>query len=562
MNLKSIRSKLLLGFGIILVLVLFMSIFTIYNVNKTNNVAEELVTNDLEELIIYQNLRYNVAERISVTRGYLLYGDPELKEKFYQYTEESKGLEKALEGYLSDSERPLAQEIIEDSIAWGDYISDSVYSVYETDKTKAIENNKLAREKSEEIMGLLKTAVDAENITVQDMGNDIVSNGIATEISNLTITIIVLLTGIVIALVVAHIIVKPILLVVERLQLVADGDFTGEEMITKSKDEVGTLIVTMNKMVSSIRDVIKQVRDTSEQVAAASEELTASAEQTSTATEQISTAIQEISEGSNQQVSTVRDTSDIILEISKGMEQVATSIQSVAELTVETNDKSTAGSLVVNRTIEQMNSVQKQVADTSSVINTLGMKSNEIGQIVQLITQIANQTNLLALNAAIEAARAGEHGRGFAVVADEVRKLAEQSGLAADQISSLVSQIQEESLKAIESMELGTSSVTEGIDMVRETGDSFKDIIKMIEVISSQSQEVSAIVEQVNAGSSGMVQMIEDVANISEQSAGNSQNVAASAEEQLASMEEIATSASSLSQMAEDLQSLVRTFKV
>ncbi|MFZ3591662.1 methyl-accepting chemotaxis protein [Bacillus sp. DJP31] len=318
----------------------------------------------------------------------------------------------------------------------------------------------------------------------------------------------------------------------------------------------------MNKMVSGLREVIQQVRFTSEQVAASSEELTASAEQTSTATEQISVAIQEVSEGSSQQVSTVRKTSDIVLEISKGMEQVATSIQSVAELTVESNDKSTAGNLVVNRTIEQMNSVQNQVADTSSVINALGVKSNEIGQIVQLITQIANQTNLLALNAAIEAARAGEHGRGFAVVADEVRKLAEQSGLAAGQISGLVGQIQEESLKAVESMELGTSAVVDGIDMVRQTGDAFKDIIKMIEVISSQSQEVSAIVEQVNAGSAGMVQMIEDVANISEQSAGNSQNVAASAEEQLASMEEIATSATSLSEMAEYLQNLVRKFKV
>lgn len=559
---KSIRTKLLLGFSIVLLLVAFMAIFTIYNSNKTNNLANELVTDDLEELIIYQNLRFNVAERIAVTRGYLLYGDIALKEKFYAYTEESKQLEKDLDGYLSETERPLAEEIIKESIAWGDYISEKVYGVYDIDPTKANENNKLARTKSVDLMELIQSAVDIENKAVQELGNDILKKGKATELSNLVISIIVLIAGITIALVVARIIVKPILEVVQRLQIVADGDFTGEEMVTKSKDEVGTLIITMNKMVSGLREVIQQVRFTSEQVAASSEELTASAEQTSTATEQISVAIQEVSEGSSQQVSTVRKTSDIVLEISKGMEQVATSIQSVAELTVESNDKSTAGNLVVNRTIEQMNSVQNQVADTSSVINALGVKSNEIGQIVQLITQIANQTNLLALNAAIEAARAGEHGRGFAVVADEVRKLAEQSGLAAGQISGLVGQIQEESLKAVESMELGTSAVVDGIDMVRQTGDAFKDIIKMIEVISSQSQEVSAIVEQVNAGSAGMVQMIEDVANISEQSAGNSQNVAASAEEQLASMEEIATSATSLSEMAEYLQNLVRKFKV
>ncbi|MBM7659789.1 methyl-accepting chemotaxis protein [Bacillus mesophilus] len=559
---KSIRTKLLLGFGIILLLVVVMSIFTIVNTGKTNNLAEELVTDDLEELIIYQTLRFNMAERIAVTRGYLLYGDQELKDKFFAYTEESKQLEKDIQGYLSDTERPLAEEIITKSIAWGDYITKNVYDVYDQNQAAAIENNKLVREDAVEIMNLLGSAVEEENKTVQNMGKDILTNGKATESSNIVISIIVILAGIGIAFFVANLIVKPILQVVGRLQTVASGDFSGEEMVTKSKDEVGTLIKTMNKMVTELRSVIEQVRNTSEQVAASSEELTASAEQTSTATEQISTAIQEVSEGSNEQVSTVKKSNEIVLEISKGMNQVASSIQSVAELTVETTEKSNEGNTVVERTIQQMNDVQMQVSETSVVINALGDKSKEIGQIVDLISQIANQTNLLALNAAIEAARAGEHGRGFAVVADEVRKLAEQSGHAAGQIGSLISDIQAETTKAVDAMERGTLSVNDGMNLVQQSGSSFKEITKMIEVISSQSQEVSAIVEEVTAGSTDMVEMIENVANISEQSSSNAQNVAAAAEEQLASMEEISSSAHSLSNMAEDLQNLVRKFKI
>ncbi|MFC4322254.1 methyl-accepting chemotaxis protein [Litchfieldia salsa] len=559
---KSIRTKLLLGFAIVLLLVVFMSGFTIINSNKTNNIAEELVTDNLEELIIYQTLRFNVAERIAVTRGYLLYGDQELKDKFFSYTEESKELEKKLEGYLSETERNAAEEVIKKSIAWGNYITEEVYGVYDTNQELAIENNKLSRDQAVELMNLLGNLVEEEDKAVHDLGDQILSNAKTTETYNLTLSIIVILAGIAIALVVANIIVKPILKVVERLQAVADGDFTGDALVTKSKDEVGILTTTMNKMVTDLRAVIEQVRFTSEQVAASSEELTASAEQTSTATEQISTAIQEVSEGSSEQLSTVNKSNDIVVEISKGMTQVADSIQSVAHLTVEATEKVTEGNRVVNSTIDQMNDVQKQVLETSTVINALDMKSKEIGQIVELISQIASQTNLLALNAAIEAARAGEHGLGFAVVADEVRKLAEQSGQAAGQISSLIGDIQSETLKAVTSMERGTSSVNDGINLVAQTGSSFNEISSRIEVISSQSQEVSAIVEQVTAGSSDMVAMIENVANFSEQSAGNAQNVAASAEEQLASMEEISSSAQSLSTMAEELQNLVRKFKI
>jgi len=559
---NSIRGKLLLGFGIILFLVLIMAGITIYNVSKTNDLAEELVTDDLEELIIYETLRFNVAERIAVTRGYLLDGDSTFKEKFDQYTTESKELEKELEKYLSEIEQPIATEIIERSVEWGDYISKEVYGVYQSDPTTAIENNRKVRQQAEELMSLLQKAVETEDDTVHGLTEDIMNSGKITERTNMIVSIVVIIMGIIVALVFARMIVKPILQVVGRLQVVAEGDFSGEEMLTTSKDEVGKLILTMYKMVYGLREVIQQVRLTSEQVAASSEELTASAEQTSIATEQISKSIQEVSEGVTHQVASVKKSNDIVGEISKGMEQVASSIQSVAELTVETNERSTVGNDIVNRTIQQMNNVQSQVKETSFVINELGAKSDEIGQIVELITLIANQTNLLALNAAIEAARAGEHGRGFAVVADEVRKLAEQSGDAAGQISGLVGQIQEETRKAVESMEKGTSSVGSGIDMVIETGEAFKHITSMIEDISSQSQEVSAIVEQVNASSQGMVQMIQDVVYVSEQSAGNSQNVAASAEEQFASMEEITTSAKSLSKVAEDLQDLVRKFKV
>ncbi|WP_374702708.1 methyl-accepting chemotaxis protein [Bacillus sp. V5-8f] len=244
------------------------------------------------------------------------------------------------------------------------------------------------------------------------------------------------------------------------------------------------------------------------------------------------------------------------------MSKAAASIQAVADLADTANQKAHAGNHVVGDTVNQINTIQQKVGSTAEVVETLEKKSKEIGQIVDIITQIADQTNLLALNAAIEAARAGEHGKGFAVVADEVRKLAEQSGHAAGEIKALIMHIQMESTKAMQSMHEGTVSVGQGIDMVHQTGKAFKEISNLIEEVSFMSQEVSAIIEQVNASSKNTVDMMEEISYISKQSAANTQNVAASAEEQNASMEEISASSESLSRMAQELQETVSQFKL
>nr|WP_246944852.1 methyl-accepting chemotaxis protein [Bacillus pinisoli] len=559
---KSIRTKLLLGFTIILLLVAGMSIFTIYNTSRTNAIAEEMINDDIEEFDMYQTLRFNVAERIAVTRGYLLYGDPTLKEKFFAYTKESKILEEKLKGYLSDEERPFAQEIITKSEMWGEKLTQEVYNVYETNPEQAILNNKGIRSQSEELMLLLSQAVEKEDTTVTEMGTSIISKGIATERANFIVSICVILSGIGIAFYVSHIITKPILGVISYLKNMANGDFTGEDMNTSSQDEVGVLITAMNAMNTELRHIIRQVRTTSESVAASSEELTASAEGTVMAAQQISTSINDVSEGATSQLRSIQSSHSIVSEIAKGMNEVASSITSVAEKTVETTKQSQIGNDIVQQTISGMKNVQSHVGQTSEVISMLAKKSGEIGQIVELISVISSQTNLLALNAAIEAARAGEHGKGFAVVADEVKKLAEESGKAAGQISELILAIQNETKKAVLSMEQGIDSVTEGMQLVNQTGEAFSVISESVTFISEQSQEVSAIVQQITAGTETMKESISNVASISELSSHNAQNVSASTQESLASIEEISSSSASLAHMAEELQSLVRKFKI
>lgn len=357
-------------------------------------------------------------------------------------------------------------------------------------------------------------------------------------------------------------ITNPIRQIAEEVKKVAKGDLSSISIQVKSKDEIGQLSEHVNMMASQLRQLIRQVNYSAEQVAASSEHLSASAEQTSMASEQIAAAIQEVAKGSEKQVNNAAEANRAVSEISCGMEQTASSIQMVADSAVTANENASNGTRLVDQTMEQMNAVQETVNRISQVVSTLGQKTKEIDQIIGLITQISSQTNLLALNAAIEAARAGEHGRGFAIVADEVRKLAEESGKSTEQIRKLIGEIQAESDKAAEVMNHGTVVVKQGIDMVKETGESFHSIVRMVQEISSQSQEVSAIVQEVNASSHSMVETMEMMANISEQTSGNTQHVAAAAEEQTASMEEITASSFELARMADELKNLVRNFKV
>jgi methyl-accepting chemotaxis protein len=384
--------------------------------------------------------------------------------------------------------------------------------------------------------------------------------------SSLTImsilSVVAVVFGLTIAFFSSRMISKPLKFVTDNVKQVAKGNLTMDPIRIKNNDEIGELAESFNEMGTSLANLIRKVTQTSETVAASSEQLLASSEQTTKATEQITIAIQEVAAGSEHQVSSAMAGNQSIQEISKGMEQVAGSIQIVSDLSVSTSEKAEAGNIVVTETVTQMGIVQDHVSKISNMIHVLGTRSKEIGNIVDLISQVSDQTNLLALNAAIEAARAGEHGKGFAVVADEVRKLAEESNKSTDNIRVLIGQIQKEINEVTLSMEEGTKSVKSGIEKVNETGKSFHEITEMISNITTQTQEVSAIVEEVNASTEDMVQKMSEIATISQQSAGNSQQVAASAQEQNASMEEITASANSLSHMAQELQENVSRFRV
>ncbi|ASS76397.1 hypothetical protein CIG75_16510 [Tumebacillus algifaecis] len=368
--------------------------------------------------------------------------------------------------------------------------------------------------------------------------------------------------SILIVIVISRMLTAPVYRLAAQVKKVADGDLTLDALNMKSRDEIGDLGRDFDKMVDNLRGILHQVSLNSAQVASTSEQLMAGADHTCRAAEQIAASVQEVSSGADKQLQGVTDTTKIVSAMKVNIDQIVSGITTVTDSTRTATERAKDGHDVVDKTIKQMETSTEKIHSTAQVLNKLGQKTDEIGQIVALITSIAGQTNLLALNAAIEASRAGEQGKGFAVVADEVRKLAEQSASAADHIRALIGEVQTDAGVAIVSMNEGTKSFDEGIRMIHLTGDSFRGIHAAVNSLAKQAQDTVEAVEQVNAGTQELVLAIDTIASFSDQAAGNTQQVAATVQEQTASMEEITSASNMLAKMANELQDSVSAFKL
>lgn len=350
--------------------------------------------------------------------------------------------------------------------------------------------------------------------------------------------------------------------IVQRVIQVADGDLRDFDMADTSSDEIGQLGVAIKAMTEKLCNVISLVAQSAEQVAASAGQLKTGAEQSAEGACQVASSITEVAEGSEKQSNAIKKTATVVEQISAQIEQAATNVN-IAETTSEkTENAAKAGGKTIEAAVRQMVNIENKVIHSAKVVVKLGERSKEIGQIVDTIAGIAGQTNLLALNAAIEAARAGEQGRGFAVVADEVRKLAEQSQGAAKQIAILISEIQRDTDSAVAAMNEGTHEVRVGADVVNEAGHTFTEIVSAVEQVSEQVKNISSAIQMIANNSQEIVSAVQEIDIIGKETAEQTQTVSAVTEEQSASMEQIAASSNSLAEMAHELQLVVARFKV
>ncbi len=329
-----------------------------------------------------------------------------------------------------------------------------------------------------------------------------------------------------------------------------------------SKDEMGELASKCNEMFQHLREIIAGVQESADKAVVSANGLAVSVEQNSQALNQISLTMQEVASGASFQEQSANEASRAMEEMTIGIQRIAETSARMADSSSEMAEQALNGNESVQKVIRQMDSIRTSVSRSASVVTALDGRSQEIVQIVDVITGIAAQTNLLALNAAIEAARAGEQGRGFAVVADEVRKLAEQSQSSASQIASLIEEIREETTQAVQAMNSGTVEVERGMKIATETGETFHEILAATQRVAQQIEDVSAVAEQLSAGSEEVAASVTESSRIAQASAEGTRGVAASSVQQMSSMKAIAANTEQLTEMAEELKRLIRKFTV
>ncbi|MFD2671848.1 methyl-accepting chemotaxis protein [Marinicrinis sediminis] len=354
-------------------------------------------------------------------------------------------------------------------------------------------------------------------------------------------------------------IVKPLRSLQAQMKEVEQGDLR-VSCDYDSRDEIGDLTRSFQEMMKGLRELVHHVDETSHMMNTHSAHLLSSAEETARGSQHIAQSTHALTSSMERQADMARFASNSMEEMNKGIQTIASHTEAVSELSYTASSASQSGLQDVQSIQEQMQAIERSSEGSEQSIRKLQQQSDHIHTMIQEITRIAAATNILSLNAAIEASRAGEAGKGFAVVAQEIRELADHSKRTAGQIVEVVAHIHQEALSAVHAIGEDRVRIQEGVVQTERASASFQHIQSSVVQVRDKVLEVSALVEQLTASSEGIVESARQTAEISETAAGSCEEIAASNEEQLQSMQQVKQASHHLAETAQQLRKLVSAF--
>ena len=561
MHFKTLKTRIISAF---ILLIAFFAAFTMYNyiVNSSmEKKAEELINIQLEMLTANQTLATSVTVRAAATTNYITTKQDSYLAIFQNYSEianeqiafldkiDPYGVEKRA-AYVAEGQK------------WREDVETKVLKEQQNGNTEVAIQNLLELNDQATVVRKGYDSLVAENVERIDvLGKDVIESTTSSKITGLVISIIILVFGIMIAIFTANSISKPIQQISNRLQTMSDGDLSTPFESTR-KDELGTLMNSSDILTNKMQTMIGSIQIVAENVASNSEELAQSANEVKNGSESIAITMHDISEGMELQSSRTSNLVDVVDVFKSNVSNASKEGQSLLELSNEVQQLTLSGKGMMTTATSQMNTIDTIVQDAVAKVESLNNQSTQITSLVSVINDIANQTNLLALNAAIEAARAGEHGKGFAVVADEVRKLAEQVQFSVNDISKIVDTIQQETMNVTTSLHNGYNEVKKGTEEMNLTNVTFDEISKAVTNMRENVATIANTLSEIDSNTITINASVDEIATVTEQAAAGIQQTSATVQETSSTMEEIAGSTEQLAQMVEQLNSEVQNFKI
>ena len=570
-----IGTKFTLSFGVIIGLIIFMMVYSLISLRSTN---EDLVqigaANARMELSDKIEIQYK--DTVSGIRAYVAYGDEAYLGKVESNFDQILALEKELLGMARSEKKAEVQSLVDETEKYKTVIMTEFMPVAQAyNRELAAGSLEKAHEQEIKLSQIAKSvAAQSQNIEKTIEGFSHINADVAKRliqesqseansvmVMSSIISLIVLLFGITIAIILTNMIRKPIIAVTDIANQYANGDLRND-IAVRTTDEIGELADAIRIMHKNFVEMITNIRSAAEHLAGAADEMAASTEEVTATTGEISANMQNLSQEADTGNQSMLTASQTLIQLSSLIQIAKTKAENTCKNSEITLLAAEDGRKKVDESVHKMGNIKRQTEKSSQIIGELNEYSQQISHITDTITNLAKQTNLLALNAAIEAARAGEHGRGFAVVAEEVRKLAEQSDLGAQEITSLVKIVTEQTNVAVASMAQNVIEVENGVATVNEAGQALDRILQAIEQTTKEAKEIGKLTSEEVASSEQVVKLIDHLATVIETVAAHGEEVAASSEEQSAAMQTVAASAQETSAMAHQLENSVAKFRI